>query len=50
MTAEQLKAHVAAWQAGALSEESLFEALKQGEVIAESLSFQEEAARKQGAG
>ena len=47
MTAEQLKAHVAAWQAGALSEQSLFEALKQGEVIAESLSFEDERARKE---
>ncbi len=48
MTAEQLKAHVAAWQAGALSEESLFQALKQGEVIPEALSFEDEQARKAG--
>jgi hypothetical protein len=48
MSAADLKAHVAAWQAGALSDESLFEALKQGEVIAESITFEEEAARKQG--
>jgi hypothetical protein len=50
MSAADLKAHVAAWQAGALSDESLFEALKQGEVIAESITFEEEAARKQGTG
>lgn len=49
MTAQELKAHVAAWQAGALSEQSLFEALQQGEVIAEDLTYEEEAARKQSA-
>jgi hypothetical protein len=46
MSAEALKAHIAAWQAGVLSEETLFEALQRGEVVAESLSFEAERARK----
>ncbi len=48
MSAQELNAHVAAWQAGALSTRSLFEALQQGEVIAEAVTFEAEEARKAG--
>ena len=46
MSAQALAAHVQAWQAGALSERSLFEALQAGEVISPGLSFDSEQARK----
>ena len=46
MSAQALAAHVQAWQAGALSERSLFEALQAGEVISPRLSFDSEQARK----
>jgi hypothetical protein len=42
MTAQELTAIVQAWQAGAISKETLFNNLKRGEVIAESSSYTEE--------
>lgn len=46
MSAQSLAAHVEAWQAGALSAHSLFEALQAGEIISPGLSFDREQARK----
>lgn len=42
MTAQELQAHVAAWQSGAISYKSLFMALKRGEVIADNTDYDEE--------
>ncbi len=48
LSPQALNAHVQAWQAGALSGRSLFEALQSGEVLAAGLSYEEEQARKAG--
>lgn len=45
MDSGTLTAMVAAWQVGAFSKETLFDNLKQGEVIADSVTFEEEEAR-----
>jgi hypothetical protein len=45
MTAQELTALVASWQAGAISEQTLFENLKAGELIADSVTFEDEQER-----
>lgn len=45
MTAQELTALVGSWQAGAISEQTLFENLKAGELIAPSVTFDEEQER-----
>lgn len=45
MTAQELTALVAAWQSGAISQETLFNNLKAGEIVADSDTFEEEQAR-----
>lgn len=45
MTAQDLTSLVSAWQAGAISQETLFENLKAGEIIADTLSFEDEQTR-----
>ena len=45
MTAQDLTSLVAAWQNGAISQQTLFENLKAGEIVAESTTFEEEQAR-----
>jgi hypothetical protein len=45
MDAQTLTALVAAWQQGAFSKETLFDNLKQGEIISDSVTFEEEEAR-----
>lgn len=45
MTAQDLTALVSAWQNGAISQQTLFENLKAGEIVAESATFEEEQAR-----
>lgn len=47
MSAQELKELVAANQAGAISDRTLFECLQQGEIISEGLTFEEEQDRKQ---
>jgi hypothetical protein len=42
MTAQELTATVQAWQAGAISKETLFNNLKRGEVVSDSAIFEEE--------
>ncbi len=44
MSAAELTAHVHAWQAGSLSDGELFDALKAGEIIRGSRTFEEHAA------
>lgn len=44
MTAQDLAALVSAWQAGALSKETLFWNLKQGEIVQERTTFEDEEA------
>jgi hypothetical protein len=46
MTAQELTALVASWQAGAISEQVLFDNLQKREVIASGVTFEEEQARK----
>ncbi|HYF36193.1 MAG TPA: DUF4055 domain-containing protein, partial [Prosthecobacter sp.] len=43
MTSDELNALVAAWQAGAISRESMHDLMRQGEVLADTRSNQEEA-------
>lgn len=50
MTDKMLNALVAAWQAGAISSEVLFENLQQGEVISQETEFEEEQTRLQNQG
>jgi hypothetical protein len=45
MDPQELTAIVGAWQSGAISSMTLFNNLKQGEVIAEGVTFEEEAAQ-----
>jgi hypothetical protein len=45
MTAQELTALVGSWQAGAISEQTLFENLKAGELIADSVTFEDEQER-----
>ncbi|MDI6743660.1 MAG: DUF4055 domain-containing protein [Smithella sp.] len=45
MDAQTLTALVASWQAGAISMESLFDQLKQGEIIRDDITFEEEQER-----
>lgn len=45
MDAQTLTALVGAWQMGAFSKETLFENLKQGEIIDDSVTFEEEESR-----
>jgi hypothetical protein len=42
MTAQELQAIVAAWQAGAISSNTLFYNLKQGEIIGQDVEFEDE--------
>lgn len=42
MTAEQLNALVATWQAGGISKQTLFKNLQRGEVISEGVTFEDE--------
>ncbi|PSL23467.1 DUF4055 domain-containing protein [Dyadobacter jiangsuensis] len=46
MDAASLTAWVKAWQSGAVSEETFFEALQAGEVVGETLTFEDEQERK----
>lgn len=48
MEASELLAHVRAWQAGALSDASLFEALKRGEVVDSHLTMDADGPRRPG--
>ena len=45
MTAQELTALVSSWQAGAISEQTLFDNLKAGEIIDSSVTFEEEQER-----
>lgn len=45
MTPQELQAFVQAWQAGAISPQTLFNNLKQGELIAEGVTFEDEQAQ-----
>lgn len=45
MTAQDLQALVQSWQAGAISQASLFECLKAGDIIAQDVSFDDEMER-----
>lgn len=45
MTPQEVTALVAAWQSGAISKESLFENLQQGEIISQDVTFEEEETR-----
>lgn len=45
MDAQMLTALVAAWQSGAISQNSLFHMLKQGEIIEDGIDFEEEQGR-----
>jgi hypothetical protein len=45
MTPQELTALVGAWQSGAISDQTLFDNLKQGEVISEDVKFEDERAR-----
>lgn len=45
MDSATLTAMVASWQQGAFSKETLFDNLKQGEIIADNITFEEEEAR-----
>jgi hypothetical protein len=47
MTPEELTALVSSWQAGAISDETLFDNLQRGEVIGAETTFEEEQARTQ---
>ncbi len=47
MSAQDITAWVGAWQSGAISEETFFEGLQAGEVISESLTFDDERERKE---
>lgn len=46
MDAAMLTAVVKSWQSGAISDQTLFEALKAGEVVGDTLSYEEEQERK----
>jgi hypothetical protein len=46
MDASALTSWVKAWQSGAISEETFFEALQAGEVVGETLTFEDEQDRK----
>jgi hypothetical protein len=50
MTPQAMAALVAAWQSGAISQETLFDNLKQGEVINSDLTFEQEQERIGSAG
>lgn len=50
MTPQMLTSLVQAYQSGALSEESFFEALQAGDVVSEGLTFQDEQDRKAAGG
>jgi hypothetical protein len=43
MSAQDLKAAVAAWQAGAMSRDTLFDVLRRGEILPDGRSNEEEA-------
>ena len=43
MTAQELNAAVAAWQKGAMSQDTLFELLRRGEILPEGRTNEEEA-------
>ena len=45
MDAQMLTALVGAWQNGAISQNSLFHMLKQGEIIEDGIDFEEEQGR-----
>ena len=45
LTAQELTALVSAWQAGAISEQTLFQNLQRGEVVAEGVTFEQEQER-----
>ena len=45
LTAQEPTALVSAWQAGAISEQTLFQNLQRGEVVAEGVTFEEEQER-----
>jgi hypothetical protein len=45
MSADMLMALVKGWQAGAFSDEALFEKLQRGEIIADTTTFEEESAK-----
>lgn len=46
MSAQALTAWVGAWQSGAISQETFFEGLKDGEVVNQNLSFEDEEERR----
>lgn len=46
ITFQEIAALVAAWQAGAISDQVLFDNLQQGEIIAQGVTLEEEQARK----
>ena len=45
MTPQELQATVQAWQAGAISDQTLFYNLQQGEIVADNVKFEDEQAR-----
>ena len=45
MTPQELQALVQAWQAGGISPQTLFNNLKQGEIIAQEVTFEDEQAQ-----
>lgn len=49
MTSQDMVAQIGAWQQGAISQQTLFENLKAGEIIASDVSFDEEQERIAGA-
>lgn len=50
MTAQELTATVQAWQSGAISEQTMFDVLQAGGVVQETVTFEEEKARKESDG
>lgn len=49
MTSQDMVAQISAWQQGAISQQTLFENLKAGEIIASDVTFEEEQERIAGA-
>jgi len=49
LDAQGLTALVGAWQSGAISDQTLFDSLKRGDVIADDVTFEDEQARKDSA-
>ncbi|MDB5490350.1 MAG: hypothetical protein JWO78_199 [Micavibrio sp.] len=50
LDAQMLTALVGAWQAGAMSDEAFFDALQQGEIFDESVTFEDEKSRREADG